>query len=45
MSSARVNETYLCGWHSIARSGWYATDFKPGSNNKPDNKSKPDSSS
>ncbi|WP_235427281.1 FmdB family zinc ribbon protein [Yersinia aldovae] len=25
--------------------GWYATDFKPGSNNKPDNKSKPDSSS
>ncbi|HHL2559945.1 TPA: FmdB family zinc ribbon protein [Yersinia enterocolitica] len=25
--------------------GWYATDFKPGSNSKPDNKSKPDSSS
>ncbi|EOU3145635.1 TPA: zinc ribbon domain-containing protein [Yersinia enterocolitica] len=24
--------------------GWYATDFKPGSNSKPDNKSKPDSS-
>ncbi|HDL8090433.1 TPA: FmdB family zinc ribbon protein [Yersinia enterocolitica] len=25
--------------------GWYATDFKPGSNSKPDNKSKPDSNS
>ncbi|HDL7907413.1 TPA: zinc ribbon domain-containing protein [Yersinia enterocolitica] len=25
--------------------GWYAIDFKPGSNSKPDNKSKPDSSS
>nr|WP_244263159.1 hypothetical protein [Yersinia frederiksenii] len=25
--------------------GWYVTDFKPGSKNKSDNKSKPDSSS